>query len=179
MTSTWKKNWCAGPDSDYLEAIGQVVVNASMVEAHIRPVIWKFAKIDEHIGRCFTGNMRISELIQILKSVVHLTQTDPEFIRVVDETCTNIKKLFEERGKIIHQIWGVGDAGANLSKHLLARTKDQEGTNQYPLEAVRKLAEDFFKIQFDLLALTITEEMRRDMPDWIFEKILSAPWLKK
>lgn len=176
MDSSWKKPWFMGVPSEYLEAIGQVAVCSAMLESTIRAVIWHYAGLTSELGRCFTGEARISDLLLTLRSVVRQTQTNDKLFIEVDALCSETKVLFGERAKVIHRVWGMGINGPQMSKFLLTRDASKESPEDMTLEQVREVAGRLMKMHVRLVSHLIPTELRENMPHELRDAFFDAPW---
>lgn len=155
-----ERNW-SWPPRAYQEAIGQVVVNSSMVEVLIRTVIWHVAGLDSDTGRAFTGKVRINELIDILKALIECKA--PHLKDDATQIGADIKDAFGRRAVYVHQVWTVQNGLPAVGKLFIERYQRREEITTVTLSDMYRLADDMTKIQ-GRLTMNILNPLLPDNP---------------
>ena len=147
------RNW-SWPPKEYQEAIGQIAVNSSSIEVIIRTVIWHVSGLDSVSGRAFTGKMRISDLIEVLKALIECKA--PQLKEETASLCIRIKAAFDKRSKYIHQVWTVQDGMPAIGKLFLERYEKREGLTPVSLNEMYKLSDEMKSIESELMNSILT-----------------------
>lgn len=146
------------PPAEYKEAIGQICVNSAQLEASIRTVIWHVAGVGSFTGRAFTGKVRISDLLEMLKSLVEVHA--PQLLKETTPICTKIAGLFTKRAEYVHNVWVVGnDQKPAIGKIFLERHERKETLRMVTIEEMHELAESFVAVEGELFSRVLTPLM--------------------
>jgi hypothetical protein len=144
------RNSARWPPKEFKEAIGHICVNSSHLEVAIRDVIWQVAGLTPEVEMAFTGNTRISDLLQTLQALV-ATQA-PALREKTKEICSKIDMLFKERAKYVHGVWGLGKNNQpTISKQYIERSSAKADEQEVSIDKMYDLAEGFMHAESELL----------------------------
>lgn len=156
-----------------LQAIGQVVVNASIVDTLLRMLVWRFARMPERLGDRFTEKRSIDRIFRLVEGVVVETQKDPRLIADIKDIIATARALFDKRNDFAHHLWGQGDSGPMLTKFApVLGTR----TTPYAVAEITAVAEGFAALLARLVPYMMTPEMWAQLPPEM-SAALRPPWL--
>lgn len=162
-----------GPGKPALEAIGQVVVNASLADEILRVLVWDYAGVSEPVGQCFTQSERmgVADVLRLLECVVGETRK-AKLIEDIRDIAAKARTLFKKRNEFAHQTWGVGATGPVLSKLEKFGTRTHKS---YTVKEIRAVADEFEVLLIRLIPHTLSKNTREQFPE--LSRDFPAPWL--
>ena len=91
-------------NAEYREALGQVVVQAGLLEAMLEAAIWQAASVRNDVGRTLTANLMMAAKLELLQGLLH--QTHPAVAPHFDDMASYIKQhLNNRRNVMVHGMW--------------------------------------------------------------------------
>jgi hypothetical protein len=131
------------PLSDsYLQAVGDVIVSFNYLEDSVRQ-IFQVILAPNLAGRVICAKIGFRQLREFTLAVYQSVYDEDDDYRKLDELCSEIERIEEERNRVAHCTWTSGRFDPTTSQHL------EIGTFQTKIAKKRALRYDFIKISLD------------------------------
>jgi hypothetical protein len=105
--------WDSGIDDGHLKAIGEIVVNFSVLEMELSEWVNSLMLAEGSIGEIVTAEMSYRSKIALASSLCRYRFKDSERLDKVDKLLRRLKLAGEQRNNVVHAYWS---SGADESK---------------------------------------------------------------
>jgi hypothetical protein len=166
-------------DPSILQAIGRVVVEASLFEQKLHMMYWHYAGVKSvAIGQIITGSERPGRLFEDVRKLASAAGAASGRLADLKDLSERYTSAAQKRNDIVHWIWHEETDGT----HSIYPPEYQKPTARraYPAAEINELADQFATLARRAIAHTLTEwDLRRRRRELgpSFRKIAPAPWL--
>jgi len=111
---------------NYVEALGQININFTDVEADLSSMIWSLIGEDKKIGQIVTAQFfSFHQLLAALSSLFRYRFNDENLIEEMEKLLSAAQEICEERNRYVHSVWFA--AHPNTLRRVKVRAKRKEG----------------------------------------------------
>jgi len=161
----------------HLKAIGLVSAEWSWTELCLEQLVWEVAQMDSPIGQVFTAHSSADARLNMLLTLSHLMQVDPDAQADLLTLAGRMKELKEQRNRVVHALWmsprpatgGLISSAMKrrrkpvpLSFRVIARRKVVFSTKPIPAKEIEEVAQRIAHLSHDMMALRERLNERRN-----------------